>query len=404
MNISRNISRRSLLSSASAAAAFTAVAPGLNVAFGAVPNGNILVVVFQRGACDWLQMLAPAGDSNYIAARPTIRVTTSTGLGIGSLGGADLYLNKSVPELRTLYTSGALAFVHAAGVNTNDRSHFLCQAMMEQGIADGDVRQTSGWLTRHVNSVNPGAPAYNTVAIGGAAPPSLNGNVAAVAINDVTNFTISGSTSMPAVIRKLNAGTTPYKKVATDTLNTVDTIKSKLATISTANTAGYTSGPLSKALQSVGQLVKMNIGMNVAVIDHGGWDMHNNLSAEFTSRATEFSKAISAFWTDMTSYRSRITVVTLTEFGRRLQENTSQGTDHGSGGGMLVLGGKVRGNKIYGTWPGLAPSQLHTGDLAVTTDYRQVLAEILVKFHGETNLASVFPSLQYSPLGLMNTL
>jgi len=402
-----NISRRSLLSGASAAAAFTAVAPGLNVAFGAVPNDNILVVVFQRGACDWLQMLAPAEDPNYIAARPSIRVTTSgtnAGLGIGSLGSTDFYLNKSVPELRTLYTSGALAFVHAVGVKTDDRSHFLCQAMMEQGITDGDVRQTSGWLTRHVNSVNPGAPATDTVAIGAAAPPSLNGNVASVAISDVTNFTISGSTSMPAVIRKLNAGTSAYKKVATDTLNTVETIKAKLPTISTANTAGYTSGPLSKALQSVGQLVKMNIGMNVAVIDHGGWDMHNNLNAEFTSRATEFSKAISAFWTDMTAYRGRITLVTLTEFGRRLKENSSQGTDHGSGGGMLVLGGKVRGNKIYGTWPGLAANQLHTGDLAVTSDYRQVLAEILVKFHGETNLATVFPSLQYAPLGIMNTL
>jgi uncharacterized protein (DUF1501 family) len=149
--------------------------------------------------------------------------------------------------------------------------------------------------------------------------------------------------------------------------------------------------------------MKMNIGMNVAVIDHDGWDMHNNLTAEFTSRASEFSKAIAAFWNDMANYRSRITLVTMTEFGRRLQENSSQGTDHGSGGGMLVLGGKVRGNKIYGTWPGLAANQLHTGDLAVTTDYRQVLAEILVKFHGETKLASVFPTLRYAPLGIMDT-
>jgi uncharacterized protein (DUF1501 family) len=404
MNQLMNISRRNLISGASAAA-LTTVAPGLKAAFGAVPNGEMLVVIFQRGACDWMQMLAPSGDANYIAARPTIKVPTTgtnAGLGVGTLNGVDFYLSKSAPELRTLYTSGKLAFVHAAGLKTADRSHFLCQNLMEEGIQDGDTRQSTGWMARHVTSSMGGLPPTATIGIGSATPNSLIGNIPTVAINNVTNFTISGSTSMPAVIRQLNAGTSAFNKSATETLDTVDLIKSKLAGISTANTSGYTSGPLSQALQTLGYLIKMNVGLSVAVVDHGGWDTHNNLTAEFASRTTEFSKSISAFWTDMANYRGRLTVVTMTEFGRRLQENASQGTDHGSGGGMLVLGGGVNGGKIYGSWPGLAAAQLDQGDLKVTTDYRQVLAEILVKRHGETSLGSVFPTLQYAPLGIMS--
>jgi uncharacterized protein (DUF1501 family) len=141
--------------------------------------------------------------------------------------------------------------------------------------------------------------------------------------------------------------------------------------------------------------------MNLVTVDFGSWDMHNNLVGEFRTRTTEFSRAISAFWTDMADYQGRITLVTMTEFGRRLQENTSQGTDHGSGSGMLILGCNVNGGKLYGTWPGLAPNQLTTGDLTVTTDYRQVLSEILVKRHGETNIASVFPTVKYQPLGIL---
>ncbi len=146
----------------------------------------------------------------------------------------------------------------------------------------------------------------------------------------------------------------------------------------------------------------MNIGVDVATVDYGGWDMHNALTGEFNTRTTEFSRAIAAFWKDMAAYRDRITLVTMTEFGRRMQENASQGTDHGSAAGMLLLGGHVNGGKLYGTWPGLAASELTTGALTVTTDYRQVLAEILVKRHGETALKEVFPTITYSPLGVLS--
>jgi uncharacterized protein (DUF1501 family) len=399
-----NITRRTLLGGA-AAAAFATVSPNINAAFGAVPNGNILVIVFQRGACDWLQMLAPAGDANYKAARPTIGVTTSgtnAGLPLGTLGGVDLYLHKGAPELKTLYNSGSLAFIHASGVHTSDRSHFLCQAMMERGLADGDPLTTTGWLARHVQSTMTGTPSYDIVNIGPSTPASLVGNVQSVSITKATNFTISGSTSMPGVIASLNAGSTPYQTAVAQTLQAVSKVNAGLKTISTANTAGYTSGPFSQSLQTVAELIKMNIGLSVAVVDFDDWDMHSNLAAQFNSRTVEFSKSLNAFWTDMAAYRSKITLVTMTEFGRRLQENSNYGTDHGSAGGMLVLGGNVNGGKIYGTWPGLAASQLYQGDLAVTTDYRQILAEVLVELHGETKLATVFPTLKYAPLGIVH--
>jgi uncharacterized protein (DUF1501 family) len=146
----------------------------------------------------------------------------------------------------------------------------------------------------------------------------------------------------------------------------------------------------------------MNVGVDVVTVDYGGWDHHNNLVNEFGARTVEFARALSAFWTDMANYRDRITLVTMTEFGRRFQENANQGTDHGSASGMLILGGNVNGGKIYGSWPTLAPAALDAGDLAVTTDYRQVLAEILVKRHAETKIGTVFPTLKYAPLGIVS--
>lgn len=404
-----NVSRRDFLNRLSAGAALATVAPGLRAAFAAdaTSTHDILIVLFQRGACDWLQMLAPAGDANYIARRPTIRVQTAgnnAGIGIGTLDGTDLYLSNSAPELKALYDSGNLAFVHATGLYTQDRSHFVCQDNMEKGTADTDLNQSTGWLARHIASLGVKQPELGVVSSGSTNPVSLLGDNSAVAILNSASFNISGGNANANVIRSLNKGTTPYRVSATNTLDAIATVQTGLATISdTSASAGYTNGALSQPLRSLGRLIKMNIGLTVATVDYGGWDMHNNLVGEFAQRTTEFSRALNAFWTDMADYRSRITLVTMTEFGRRFQENASQGTDHGSASGMLVLGGNVNGGKIYGAWPGVAPGQLNNGDLAITTDYRRVLSEILVTRHGEKNLANVFPTVAYHPLGLMKS-
>lgn len=401
-----NISRRSLLSGISAG---LALAPGVNVSFAAenAPARDILVVVFQRGACDWLQMLAPAGDPSYIAARPSIRVRTdgaTPGLGLATLDGVDLYLSASAPELKTLYDSGALAFVHATGLYTQDRSHFTCQDNMEKGTADADPAQNSGWLARHTASVGV-ASDLAVVSAASANPTALLGEKAAVAIENPQSFNVSGGAANANIIRLLNGSdtATAYKTAALKTLNTIQEVQAGLAGFKDPSaTAGYTAGALSQALRSAGRMIRMNVGVDVVTVDFGGWDHHNNLVGEFGTRTTEFSRALAAFWTDMAAFRDRITLVTMTEFGRRFQENANQGTDHGSASGMLVLGGNVNGGRVYGHWPGLAPAQLDSGDFAVTTDYRQVLAEILVKRHGEQKLGAVFPTVAYAPLGILN--
>lgn len=401
-----NISRRHLLSGISAG---LALAPGVNVSFAAegAPARDIVIVLFQRGAADWLQMLAPSGDPFYIAARPSIRVRsdgTTPGIGLATLDGVDLYLSASAPELKTLYDSGDLAFVHATGLYTQDRSHFTCQDNMEKGTADADPGQNTGWLARHTASIGVSTD-LSVVSAASTNPTSLLGERAAVAIDNPQGFNVSGGAANSNIIRLLNSsgGATPYKTAALKTLKTVTDVQAGLTGFQDpSGTAGYTGGALSTALRSVGRLIRMNVGVDVVTVDFGGWDHHNNLVGEFGQRTTEFSRAIKAFWTDMASYRDRITLVTMTEFGRRFQENANQGTDHGSASGMLVLGGNVNGGRVFGHWPGLAPAQLDSGDFAVTTDYRQVLAEILVKRHGEKKLESVFPTVPYAPLGILN--
>ncbi len=396
------LSRRRLL----AGAALATIAPGLRVSLAAdvTTPRDILIVLFQRGACDWLQMLSPAGDPAYIAARPSIRIPTTgtnAGIGLGSMGTTDFYLPAVATDLKALYDAGDLAFVHATGIHTTDRSHFTCQDMMEKGNADAETEQHVGWLTRHIASAGDGGHALSTMAVAATNPAALLGDGGAIAIGNADNFNISGGTANANVIRAMNTGTSPYQSVATAALNAVNDVQAGLKTITdTSATAGYTGGSLSQSLRSLGKMIKMNVGVDIATVDFGSWDMHNSLVSEFNTRTTEFSRAIGAFWKDMADYQNRITLVTMTEFGRRVVENASQGTDHGSGSGMLVLGGNVNGGKIYGTWPGLGTAQLTTGDLTVTTDYRQVLSEILVKRHAEKKLASVFPTVKYAPLGL----
>ena len=399
-----NLTRRNLIEGAVAASVFSTVGPGLRVAFGAdAASRDTLIVLFQRGAADWLQMLSPAGDPNYLKARPNIKAPATAAMGVGTMNGTDIFLSASAPELKALYDAGSLAFVHAAGMSTNSRSHFDCQDMMEKAAVDTEPKQSTGWLTRHMNSIGTGLPILSTLSSSSSVPVSLLGDNQAIAVGNSTSFNVSGGDANAKLIRSLNSGNSSYEGKARETLDAVASIQLGLKTINTAssNAAGYTAGALSTALRSLAQMIKMNAGVTTATVDFGGWDMHNGLVNEFATRTVEFSRAINAFWKDMVDYQGKITLVTMTEFGRRLTENASLGTDHGSASGMLVLGGNVNGGKLYGTWPGLAPTQLTSGDLTVTTDYRQVLAEILATRHAEQNLASVFPTLKYAPLGIM---
>ena len=411
------LTRRNLLASATSGAFMASAGPGLRVSMAAEGSsaGDILVVLFARGGTDGLQLVAPANDSVYQDARPTIAVQTggtNAGLPLANgIGGVDFFFNQDATELNDLYTSGKLALIHAAGVPTENRSHFKSMDMMERGLADDETSLTSGWLTRHVKTLTAERPWLSTVSTASNNPISLLGYPQAVSIPDVQSFNVSGGDVNANVIAALNAsGGSAYQQAALQTLDAIDTVQTKLQELDDAegddsdSEAGpaYTNGPLSGALRNLATLIKMDVGLDVATVDQGGWDHHNNLLNEFSNNATELSQSWGAFWDDMVDYQDRISLVFMTEFGRRLGENSSAGTDHGSGSVMMVLSGNANGGQMYGEWPGLEGANLNNGDLAVTTDYRQVISEVLAKRHCSPSLDTVFPTVAYNPLGLVN--
>jgi uncharacterized protein (DUF1501 family) len=284
---------------------------------------------------------------------------------------------------------------------TTNRSHFVCQDYMERGYYDSEPKQNTGWLTRHVADLGTDRPAFADVANSPVTPAAFLNDSSALAIPDVATFNVTGGAAYAAAIRALNSGGTIYEGGIQKTLDAIASVQAGLSTVSTSPDAQYTNGDFSRPLRSLAKLIKMNVGVSVATVDMTAWDHHQALNNAFRGRAIELSQSLSAFWTDIAAFQDRVTIVTMTEFGRRFAENTSGGLDHGSASTMLVMGAGVDGGRIYGTWPGLAPTVLNSGDLAVTTDYRQVLAEVIAKRHGETTLNRVFPTITYAPLGIL---
>lgn len=411
----RSPSRRSILA---AAGGFAALAPGLRVAFGADRpvagsgiESDILIVMFMRGGQDGLQLVAPAGADEYIRRRPTIRVTAdgpNRGLGAGPLDGVDMYFHPALGGLKSLYDAGQLAVVQAVGVPTIDRSHFVVQDMMEQGLADKETAQgATGWLARHLASRGGASLALGTVASGTAVPVSLSGNPLAVAIPDPVYFNmLGGQRDEASLVQAVNGGSDPYQIAVRALVDTVFTVQDKRAALQAQGTPDIDSGAygysaFGEALRSLATLIKMDVGVETATVDMASWDHHTGLAGAFNLIAADLSQALSAFWQDIRAHQSRVTIVTMTEFGRRFTQNSDAGLDHGAAGTMLVIGGNVAGGKIFGHWPGLSPTALDNDSLRVTTDYRQVLAELIVKRHGERNLSRVFPTLGYAPLGII---
>lgn len=401
------LSRRDILGTAASTAVLATVAPGLRIGVAkAAGERDLLVVIYLRGGADGMQVIAPAGDANYIANRPTIRIQTAgttPGIGLGTLDGVDMYFHPNLTDLKTLYDEKKLAVVHAAGLDQNDRSHFECQETMERGASQTEAQPNDGWLARHINLLEGSRSALSTVSIASNNPNSLHGNTSAVAIANTAAFNISGGTTNINIIRALNAGTTAYEQTAIQTLDAIDRVQTAARNTPADNTNyGYTGGGLTTTFRSLASLVRMNLGVEVAHIDMGGWDMHDGLNGEMNIRASDISRNLSAFWRELgTAQQARTTIVTMTEFGRRFRENASQGTDHGSASFMFVLGGTVNGGRLYGSWPGLAANQLINGDLRVTTDYRRVVSEILVKRQGQARISEVFPTVPYNPMGIL---
>ena len=403
------LNRRSFLASSLLAS----IAPGFRVSFAQEQNPNdVLVVFFARGGWDGLQLVAPADLGTYQDQRPSLAVQTR-GNNAGTLmrngiGGVDFFLHPDAKPLHNLYNSGDLAVIHAAGMPTTNRSHFKSMDLMERGLSDNEDILETGWLTRHINSLPGKRSPLSTASISWNNAVSLLGYSQTLSIPDVHRFRLPSGQITTGVIRALcSSGESPYQQAALNTLEAVDTVQSKLRELESSqtedeDTTTYTDGHLSKYLRNLATLIKLDVGLDIATVDYGGWDHHNNLISEFRRDATEFSKSFAAFWDDVKEHRDRITVLMMTEFGRRVYENGSEGTDHGSGGVMMVLSGNANGGRIYGEWPGIRKQDQTDGDMLTTTDYRQVISEVLVKRHNNQNLEAVFPTVTYSPLGVIN--
>lgn len=419
-----NCNRRQFLIGCSGAVAAMAGGRLQNLAFAAgsqeTVQRDILVLIFLRGGCDGLNLIAPSNDPFYIAARSAeTRILESGGhRGLPlkqSIGKTDFFLHPKASALKELYDSNALAIVHACGLTNGTRSHFDAMDLIERGTSDSKNKNISnGWLTRHLTSIGAGG-LIPAVAASPSLPDSLLLSQHAVAIPEPNAFSFWFDESQQTALRKLYKGSTPLHEAGLRTLHAVDIVAGKLSRDKDGNVAPYTpenhaeytseglSSELSTPLQTIAQLIKMDVGLQVATVDYGGWDTHEYQNAAFPNLVDGLSRGLMAFYNDLSRYHDRLTVLVMSEFGRRLKANESGGTDHGHGNIMFALGGNVQGGKMYGSWPGLATEQLDDrADLAVTTDYRSVLSEVLIRRLGNPRLNSVFPKFtNYKPLGLV---
>ncbi|GAA0807654.1 DUF1501 domain-containing protein [Spirilliplanes yamanashiensis] len=407
------MSRRGLLGRALTAGAAGALAglagEGLSTrlafADAGTPPGDVLVVVSLRGGFDGLTAIAPIGDPAYYAARPTIALPKAQAIaGDGMFG-----LHPALAPLLPLWQGGQLAAVHAVGQANPSRSHFAAMEEMERAAAGTSVR--TGWLDRLLTATGATDP-LSGASVGSAMPGRLlAGPAPDIALPSVDGFTLAGESSkrkMAAALRGLYADAPePLAAVARSAdAALAGTGALRAAGYTPANGAVYPATPLGGALKDVARLIKGGVGLRAAAVDSGDWDMHEGLGTAVKGQRmfdnlTATATALAAFAADLGADGMKsVTVVTVSEFGRRVAENGSKGVDHGYGNAMLLLGGGLRGGKVYGTWPGLAPDRLVAGDLAATTDYRAVIGEILQQRCGVGALTDVFPGVTPTSFGL----
>jgi uncharacterized protein (DUF1501 family) len=434
------LSRRQFITGCSAAVAAMAGSRlvGLSFADGAPStapagaeagqSGDLIVYVFLRGGMDGLNLLAPVDDADYVAARGVdVRLgdkgdNAALPLKNAPAGGEgrDFRLHPKAAALKELYDGGHLALVHACGLTSGTRSHFEAMDLIERGVADmKDQGLSTGWLARQMiaaaqNGARDLVPAIGT---SDSPPVSLLGFGQAAAVNDINDFSFYGDERQRAVLGKLYRASGSdgplfsVRSAGAKALHTIATINGKLARDGKGELLPYQpeksatypeNNDLSGSLQTVARLAKMDLGLRVAAVDFGGWDTHQNQQNYFPTLVEQLSTALAAFYNDMSRYRDRLTVVAMSEFGRRLKSNRSDGTDHGHGNVLLALGANVNGGRIFGAWPGLATDQLDSrADLAVTTDYRTVLCELLARRAGNADPAAMFPRFKgYQPLGV----
>jgi uncharacterized protein (DUF1501 family) len=364
-----------------------------------------LLVIFLRGGCDGLSLVAPAGDADYVAARPgALRVAREgddAGLWIdGANADADFRFHPRAGGLHELYAAGELAVIHAAGLTDGTRSHFDAEDRMERAAPGGS--SFGGWLGRWLEDVRPEG-LMPALAAASRAPDAFLGGAGVAVAEDLRGLITAEGNWLAAHLREHMArafANDPLLGGPVQRLMTLsDIIEGRLLSPETGAVADYRpdvpypdDSPFCRSLMTVARAIKLDLGLRVASIDYGDWDTHIAQAGPFAEQTKRLSDGMLAFWRDLGPFRDRAQVVVMSEFGRRLKANDSGGTDHGFGNVMLTLGPNVRGGRMYGTWPGLKNEALDAGaDLDITTDYRHVLAEIMARHMGHGALERLFP-------------
>jgi uncharacterized protein (DUF1501 family) len=379
---------------------------------------KILVAIFQRGAADGLNIVAPFFEKRYYELRPTIGVAPPQGKQrpnagngfVNAFGGPAIdldgrfALHPALQPLKALWDKRQLAIVQAAGSPDPSRSHFDAQDAMESGTPG--KTSTDGWLNRALTAPDDHTSPLRAIAMGPQLPRTLRGERSAIAVNDAQTFQM-GNSATAKILESMyetsaDAGMERTGKDAFAAMKMIQSL-SQQPYNPAGNAPYFQGGDLGRSLQQVARLIKADVGVEAAFAEVGGWDHHGNEPQQLSNLLRQFGAALGAFSQDMGDRMEDIVLVTMSEFGRTAQENGNAGTDHGHGSVMMVLGGPVQGGKVYGHWPGLEPEQLYEGrDLAVTTDFRAVLTELVSGHLGQKNVAQVFPGYQpAAPLGLL---
>jgi len=372
------------------------------------PRKKILVAIFQRGAADGLNIVVPHAEKPYYELRPTIAVPRPTRAAEHREDSAiDLDgffgLHPSLAPLKPIWEDGRLAIVHAAGSPDPTRSHFDAQDFMESGTP-GRKATADGWMNRALPPESGDASCLRAVSIGPVLPRILRGVNPAVAVQSLGDFQVKDAQAAGALETLYADSSDPLlHATAHETFEAVSLLQAvQKRPYQPANGANYPKGRLGDSLRQIAQLIKATVGVELAFADVGGWDHHVNevgpraSVGQLAARLTEFGQALAAFWTDLGDCMQDVALVTMSEFGRTARENGDRGTDHGHANCMFVMGGAIRGGKVYGRWPGLAREQLYEGrDLALTTDFRDVLAALISSHLGNPDVRKIFPG--YAP-------
>ena len=378
-------------------------------------KGKVLICLFQRGAADGINMVVPHGEAAYYAARPNIAIprprsgSTDAAIDLDGFFG----LHPALEPFAKLYRDGLLAPIHAVGSPSATRSHFDAQDYMESGTPDRKSTQ-DGWLNRYLavqgtcqECATTEKSAFRAVSMTPQTPRILEGPAAAVAMNSLGEFTVRGAGNSADRLEAL------YRTGEADLVHGAGReMFEAVRLLQSANPqryqpehgADYPRSQFGQRLREIAQLIKSGVGIEVAFADVGGWDTHVNQGAstgQLAARLTDFSRSIAALVIDLGDRMDDIVILSMSEFGRMVRQNGNGGTDHGHAGAMFVIGGGVKGGKVHGTWPGLEREQLYEGrDLALTTDFRSVFADVLSRHLGAANLSPVFPGYEGKPFSV----